>query len=62
MQITFTRKSEALRIIKRLYDHTILARRVVSERGNYVVDVHVPPKYSFGAIEALVQKLRTEKR
>jgi hypothetical protein len=60
-QYKFTRKDEALRIIKRLWDHGLLSKRVVSERGNYVVEAEVPVSYT-GSIDHLVERLRTERR
>ena len=59
-EYTFSRKSDAIRTIKRLWDHSLVSRRTISERGRYVVSVHVPDRFTNDSVDALVQKIGAE--
>jgi hypothetical protein len=61
-EYTFSRKSDAIRTIKRLWDHSLVSRRTVNERGHYVVSVHVPEKFTTAGIDGLVERIRSEVR
>lgn len=56
-EYTFTRKSEALRVIRRLWDYGLLSRRIESARGRYVVRAEIPARYSYN-IDRLVEGFR----